>query len=393
MLVPNLLSYRGSCVVTDPKGELFQLTAAHRKKRFKHRIVRLDPFEVCGPGADTFNSMDMIDADSPHLIDQAREQANALVIRTGNEHEPHWNDSAELVLTAMIAFVAAVERRPEMRNLQTVRKLLASKARYQKAIAAMQQFDVCGGMLKRAGDLLTWHVDRELGSILSTVHRQTAFLDSQTVAAGTARSSFVPRKLRSERMTVYLILPHDRLVTQAALMRLWVGGLLRAVASGGANERNPVVLFLLDEAAHVGHIQIIEYAVTIMRGMGVRLWFFFQSVGQLTKCFGDRASVFLDNIDMQQFFGVNALETAEVISKKTGDCTVVNHSRQGGTSWSQPTGGAVGQNQGQNSGNTGFSVSELGRPLIHPDEVMRLPEDTAVIFHRNWPVIFCRLIK
>ena len=38
-----------------------------------------------------------------------------------------------------------------------------------------------------------------------------------------ARSSFDPRRIRHEPTTVYLILPFDRLATQSALMRLWVG--------------------------------------------------------------------------------------------------------------------------------------------------------------------------
>lgn len=61
----NLLSYLGSCVVTDPKGELFGLTAGHRRRKLGHRVVRLDPFSLGGPGADTFNPLDLIEADSP----------------------------------------------------------------------------------------------------------------------------------------------------------------------------------------------------------------------------------------------------------------------------------------------------------------------------------------
>ena len=67
LLVPNLLHYRGSCVVTDPEGELAMLTGEHRRTRFGHRIVKLDPFGVCGPGAaaDTFNPLDLIDCGIP----------------------------------------------------------------------------------------------------------------------------------------------------------------------------------------------------------------------------------------------------------------------------------------------------------------------------------------
>ena len=97
VLVPNLLSYIFSCVVTDPKCELFKITSAHRRRKFKHRIVRVDPFGLGGPGADTFNPMDLIDPKSPHLIDQARDLASMLVVRTGKENETYWNDMAEAV--------------------------------------------------------------------------------------------------------------------------------------------------------------------------------------------------------------------------------------------------------------------------------------------------------
>lgn len=392
VLVPNLLSYRPSCVVTDPKSELFQLTGLIRQNCFKHRVVRLDPFGLAGPGSDALNPLDLIDPNSPQLIEQCRDLANMLVVRTRNEHEPHFNDAAELVLTAFIAFVAACETAPEHRNLQTVRDIVSSRARFAKAIEAMQKSTACGGILQRYGHLLTWFVDRELGSVLTTVQRHTIFLDSQAVSENTSRSTFDPRRLRDERMTIYLCLPHDRLETLSQLQRMWIGSILRAVASRGPDERNPV-LFLLDEAGHLGHIQALEDAVTMLRGMGVRLWFFFQSVGQLSKCFGDRASIFLDNIDTQQFFGMNAIESADLISKRLGDATITTESFQQGTSYSRSTGGGGQQQSGQHSTSSTTSYSEMARRLLKPEEVIRLPEDMVIIFHRNLPPILASLVK
>jgi type IV secretion system protein VirD4 len=387
VLVPNLLSHRGSCVVTDPKGELFKLTAAHRRRKFKHRIIRLDPFGLGGPGADTFNPLDLIDANAPDFLDQCRDLANALVVRTGQEHEPHWNDSAELILTSFIAFVAACETSPEHRHLQTVRDLVSSRDKFTKSVAAMQQSDV----LQRQGHLLNWYQEKELSSIMSTVQRHSAFLDSPAVAACTLRSSFDPRELRSGRMTAYLILPPERLVSLAPLMRMWVASILRTLARGTASERNPV-LFLIDEAAHLGHIQALEDAVTLMRGYGIRLWFFFQSLGQLTKCFGDHAPVFLDNIDTQQYFGVNAYESAEAISKRMGDATITSESYNSTSGHSRSYGGK-GQEGGNVSTGTSVTISEMGRRLLKPEEIMCLPEDLAVVFHRNLPPICARLLR
>ena len=68
-------------------------------------------------------------------------------------------------------------------------------------------------------------------------------------------------------MTLYIIMPSDKMVVWAGLQRLWLGCLLRIITRGVASERNPV-LFLVDECAHIGKMQALEDAVTLMRGPG-----------------------------------------------------------------------------------------------------------------------------
>jgi type IV secretion system protein VirD4 len=393
VLVPNLLAYQGSCVVTDPKGELFKLTAGHREHWFGHRIICLDPFGICGAWSDTFNPLDLMDPNSPTLLDECRDLANMLVVRAGTEHEPHWNDSAELILTAFIAYVCVCESSPHERNLQLVRDLVSSREKFARAVAAMQQSDACGGLMKRLGNLMSWFVDKELGSVLTTVQRHTIFLDTPTVAASTVASSFDAAAIRRQPTTVYLVLPGEQLETLAPLLRMWIGCLLRAVTRGGADERDPV-LFLLDEAGHLGRVKALENAVSLARGYGVRLWFIFQSMGQLTRCFGDAATDFLNNIDTQQYFGVNTVQTAEEISKRIGDATVLVESLNRTTSRSRPSGpGGHGHESGQVSTSTSVTTSEVARRLVKAEEVIRLPDDLALVFHRNLPPIPCRLVR
>ena len=391
VLIPNLLSYLWSCVVIDPKCELFHITSRHRRRKFKHQCVRLDPFELGGPGSDTFNPIDMIDPNSPHLIDQARDLASMLVVRTGKEHEPYWNDMAEAVLTTFIAFVAACEKTPEFRNMQTVRELVCNRNKFTAALELMRNSDACEGMLSRQATSLSWLVDRELGSVLASVQRHTNFLDSPAISRSTSSSSFDPRKLRIKRMTVYLVMPPDKLKSHAPLQRMWVGTILRAVAMGGANERNPV-LFLLDEVGHIGHIQALEDAVTLLRGYGIRLWFFFQSLGQVTECLGEHAQTFLDNIGTQQFFGINAYDSAEALSKRLGDTTIANESFNSTSGRSRSYGGKDQDGRNVSTGD-GVTISEMGRALARPDEITRCPEDMAWIFHENLPPIRARLLR
>ena len=267
VLVPNLLSYDGNCVVIDPKGELFKLTAEHRQKQFGHTIVRLDPARLYGPGADSFNPFDWIDPKRPDFIDVCRDLANMLVVRTGKEMDPHWCDSAENVICAFIAYICALEGNPAARNLRGVRAQIASRENYARALEVMQQHDGFYGVLEELGHSLTWHVDKELGSrhdACPAVHqhlRRSAGRRMHRLDAASIRC-----ELRTGRMTVYLITPADKMVVWAGLQRLWLGCLLRIITQGVPTEKNPV-LFLVDECcpyrqdagagrcrdAHAGH--------------------------------------------------------------------------------------------------------------------------------------------
>ncbi len=389
VIIPNLLSYRHSCVCTDPKGELYMLTGSHRRQHFGHRIIRLDPFGLCGPGSDTFNPLEFIDDKADDFLDQCRDLADMVIIRSGKEPDPHWNDAARLVTCAFILYVCACEDKPEKRTLDTVRDLVSSRHSFAKAIEIMQQVESHGGVVQRQGHMLTWFVDRELGSVLTTVQRQTEFLDGPLIQKNTASSSFSPLWLRTGFVTIHLVLPEDKLETLAPLMRLWIGVILRTITRK-PSERNPV-LFFLDEAAHIGKIKILETAVTLMRGMGIRLWFVFQSIQQLNECYGDKAKTILDNIDTQQYFAINSYEDAEEKSKRIGDTTISLASYGENAGHSQQTGGS-GPPSGSLSGGWNTNVSDTGRRLFKPEELIVLPEDFALVFHRNLPVIPAKLL-
>ena len=83
-------------------------------------------------------------------------------------------------------------------------------------------------------------------------------------------------------------------------------------------------------------MEVLQNALTLMRGYGIRIWLFFQSLDQMKVCYGEHANVMLDNLATQQFFGINSLETADHLSKRLGDTTILVESRNGSTSTSRP---------------------------------------------------------
>ena len=132
--------------------------------------------------------------------------------------------------------------------------------------------------------------------------------------------------------------------------------------------------------------------MTLKRGMGMRLWFVFQSLGQLKTTFGDKAPTILDSIGTQQYFGISSPETAKEISERIGTATVGTASANTSTSSSRPFGDAK-QQGGNLSTSDGVTYNEIGRRLYLPEEILTLPSDLMLIFHKNLPVIPARLVK
>ncbi|MBI1347060.1 TraM recognition domain-containing protein [bacterium] len=388
-VIPFLLAADESAVIVDFKGENSQITAEHRRKMFGHQIVVLDPFKLVSQAPQTFNPLDFISKDSPTAIDECRDLAEALVIRTGQERDPHWVDSAEAWIAALIALVVYYGE-PNDRSLQTVRTLLSSPDKLEMAIKLMCSSDAWDGMLARMGSQLTHFEGKERGSTLTTTSRFLRFLDTLAVSDSTKTSSFNPDDLRRGKTTVYLILPPEHQRAQSPLLRMWIGSLLRAVVRGGLQEQNKVH-FVLDEAASLGHMEALDDAVDKYRGYGVRLQFYFQSVSQLRKCFPDgQDQTLLSNVS-QVFFGINDLPTAEYVSNRLGEETIVVHS--GGTSTGRSQQSSKESLSHTSSSNENANWAQQGRKLLKPDEVLALSDRTVLTFTPGVPPIWTNRIR
>src|SRR5262249_55588514 len=156
--------------------------------------------------------------------------------------------------------------------------------------------------------------------VLTTVGRHLRFLDTPAVRESTSWSTFDPAILLAGGVTVYLILTPDHLRAQSGLLRTWIGSLMRAVIRGGL-DRQRKIHFILDESSSLGHLDCIDDAVDKFRGYGAHLQFYFQSLGQLKKCFpGGQDQTLLSNVT-GVFFGVNDNATADYVSARLGDET------------------------------------------------------------------------
>ncbi|EOT6071651.1 type IV secretory system conjugative DNA transfer family protein [Escherichia coli] len=389
-VIPHLLEYPGSCIVLDVKGENAAVTARARRN-LGHAVHVVDPFSVNGNTSASFNVLDGLDVSNPDCVGEALILAESLVISEAKGDGVHFDESAKILLQGLLLHVAGLDE-PERRNLGELRRLLTGGEDALFELFGMMAADESAafGIPARAANTIMGMADKERGSVLSTARRNTAFLDDPRIAAALARSDFDLSAIKSELMTVYLVMPANRIRPNARFIRLFVGSVISAVTAS-AKQPPYRVSFVLDEFAQLGYMKAIEDAVSLMRGYGLAFWVFLQDLSQLKGVY-PRWQTFLAN-SAKVFFGTDDYDTAKYVSDSLGKATIEfethNKGKSSGSSNTFSEQGSSGMNRGKSSGT---SQQFTGRELLTPDEVMRLgPEKPIVLVKGEYPYLLDRL--
>lgn len=394
LVIPFLKTCPDSTVVIDFKGELARATMADRRA-MGHTVVLLDPYKVVTDKPDTFDPIDFIDPASPTALDDCRDGGEALVVRTGEEKDPHWNDKAESVIAALLAAVVYCGKKElGTRSLQTISDILSNPKTVEAVKVSMQK---CGGLLARwAGQLENLKGD-EKSSVMSTVDRHLRFLTTPSIAASTSSSSFDPAMLKKGNMTIYAILPPDRMRAQAGILRMWMGSFFRAVIQCGLDETKKV-FFELDECAALGSMRQLDDAIDKYRGYGIRLNLNFQSLGQLKTSFPvDQGQTLLSNCS-KIFMGCNDIQTAEFVSKSLGNETILVQGWSSNSGWGTNRGTTSGhgysESSGTNeSGGTSSDLRQQSKELLRPEQVLCLDQRLAILLTPGLRPLITRVVR
>ncbi len=376
-IIPNLLDYPGSVVVTDPKGENYYVTARYRRERLGHEVVALDPFELTQAVNLTtfaFNPLDLIDLASPDYVETAMMMADMIVARHGFDRDPHWNDEARALIYAFILYAAGLPDRSR-RHLVEVRRLLTQRPDDLEETLTQMLESPIEQVREGAGRVLQ-KADRERSGVFSTAHRHTHFLSSPRMEGVLTSTSFEIMDLLGGRLTLYLVLPREHLSAFAPWLRLMVSCCYfacthNALARGGTERR---VLFLLDEFANLGYMENIKEAISLGAGYGITLWLILQDLAQLRREYRHEWESFVANSDVIQAFAIQDPFTSDQVAKMLGEMTV----------WSRRV-----RAQGRREGGRFLrDYEEKSRPLVRADELRRLhPRRQLLLVRPYQPVV------
>lgn len=372
-LVGNLMTYGGSAIILDPKGELFDLTADAR--RAFGPVYRLAPYARPGdPPSDRYNPLDEVD----HPVElgaRSRRLAEMLIVREGDRgaaSAAFWENQAINLLTALIMATiefAAKTQRPDTRTLAEVMRLaslpiLGSQPRkpaireyIEDQLLLMAQSST-NPFVRQQGMAFMGLDPKTLGGFLAEINANLAFFSGHPgFAATTAASDFKLADLAHAPATVYLTIPFKEMPSSFRFLRAMVG-LAFAALEEQREATEASVLFVLDEFAALRRMEFMKDAVAQMRSSGAWLWFLVQDLAQLDTEYGDAANVFLSQTDHQVYFGATLDQrTKTYLSTALGVTTFAY--RDASVSWQH----SIGTSDGVSESPTQVGGVNLGRSV------------------------------
>lgn len=367
-VLPNLLDYEGPVVCIDPKGENAAITA-RRRREMGQDVHLLDPWHLVTKNPASFNPLQWLDEKDPHFTDDAMMLADTLVM---NDRQDHWQLEATALIAGVVMYVAAHEP-DSRRNLLRVNHLLAlPQDKFGDLLTAMMESHIPA--IKRCAAKFKGKAPNEASGVLSSAQSHLHFLESDSIGKVLEKSSFDLRDLKNEekKMSIFLVLPAEKLASHSRWLRLMISLTLAALVREKRPMKKPV-LFLLDEFAALGQLKMVETAMGLMRGYGVKLWPILQDLSQLRGSYPKAWESFIANAGTIQVFGTNDQSTADYFSRMAGQTTVM----------------AGSESHGSTRNSSSRSYSRMGRALFQPDEIRRINPVDQILFVQGMHPFIC----
>lgn len=385
IVIPTLLAWPESTVVYDIKGENWAKTAGFRSQSGQI-CFKFSPVEP--EHSSRFNPLAEIRLFTDRDVSDAQNIANMLV-RTGEDspQERYWQDAAASITAGMIlhvCYAAALEGRPaslsELAGVFTrpgfnFRETLTELLNYRHDKNNVHNWRLPTGEPTRTHPVVKEKVqemldkeDKDFSGVLSTAKTALTLYSDPLVSRTTSASDFTIQDLvnRDRPVSLYLVVPPSDKIRLRPLMRLIFTMIVNRLTEkldfqGPEQLRNKHrLLFLIDEFPSLKRMEIFADALSYMAGFGLKAYLITQDIRQIVDEYGHNESI-VSNCQVRVAFAPNQYDTAELLSKMTGTQTI----RKASFNFS-------GSRMSPMLNHVSTHMDEIERPLMTPDEIMRL---------------------
>jgi type IV secretion system protein VirD4 len=382
LVVPTLLTWPGSAIVHDIKGENWQITSGFRAKH--GRVLLFDPTNA---KSSAYNPLLEVRRGEWEVRD-VQNIADILVDPEGSlEKRNHWEKTSHALLVGAILHVLYAEAD---KTLAGVAAFLSDPKRpIESTLAAMMKTAHLGEsgthpVIASAARELLNKSDNERSGVLSTAMSFLGLYRDPVVAEVTRRCDWRIGEMVSGKRpsTLYLVVPPSDIARTKPLIRLILNQIGRRLTEDlQAKGKRHRVLLMLDEFPALGRLDFFESALAFMAGYGLKSFLIAQSLNQIEKAYGPNNSI-LDNCHVRVSFATNDERTAKRVSDALGTATEMRAMKN-----------YAGHRLSPWLGHLMVSRSETARPLLTPGEVMQLPPADEIIMVAGTPPIRAKKVR
>ena len=367
--IPNAYQCLGSYIFTDPKGELYDRTAGYLKSQgYDIKVLNL----VRPQYSDGYNPLMHISSELD--VDVI---ANTVVKgqkAEGGNSDPFWDDSAEMLLKALIYYLMAT-RPEEEQNLASCAELVRAAnnkggSNLLSELMSQLPYDHPARMNYKSIEIAP---EKTYSSILSTLQSKLGKFDSKEIAELTSTDTIDFEEIGTKKTAVYVI-SSDTHTAYDFLLTIFFSQMIQQLydfADQNGGKLKQRTYFILDEFANIGKIPDFDKKISTSRSRGISFSVILQTVDQLEAVYEKSYETIMGNCDTHLFLGSNSYKTLEYFSKQLGEKTIERDS--------------VSINRDRQNWKTGKSVSDqvMARALMTPDELRRLDNDLCIIFEKG----------
>lgn len=371
LVVPTLLSWTGSAIIHDIKGENWTLTAGWRSKF--SRTYRFDPTSTM---TIRYNPLHEIRRGQREVSD-VQNIADILVDPESEKLKAnHWEKTANALMVGSILHILYAE---DDKSLSGLVKFLSHPTRsIDETIELMLQTNHVGTeecpevhpQIAQYAREVKDKTPAERSGVVSTALTCLQLYRDPVVANATSVCDFRLDELTNGHnpISLYLAVPPSDISRTKPLIRLMLNQIGRRLTEGTDDApRAHDVLFMLDEFPALGRLDFFESALGYMASYGLRAFLITQSLNQIDKAYGQYNAI-LDHCHVRVAFATNDERTAKRISDALGATTEQRAMRN-----------YTGHRLAPFLSHVMVSRQETARQLLTPGEVMQLPEDDELV--------------
>ncbi|TKW61159.1 MAG: type IV secretory system conjugative DNA transfer family protein [Blastochloris viridis] len=378
--IPTLLTSRNSFIISDLKGELFDLTAPTRST-----FSRVWYFNPTNKNTARFNifAANMM---PKSILDYSGHVLNAahIIIEAPQKGEDYFTKAARdafAFFAQWLIWKNGETSLPEIRSkilssediAWTVEEMIAD-LEGEGALSSHNDWEEFGaGIIQKLVEdgrstLVAARSEEQWAGVMGTLSTALQpFSDPRIAAATSGPSDLNALDLKKECTSIYLVIPDKDLARLSPIVTLIFEALGSQLISELPKPGQIPVTFLLDEFIRLGKLKQVKELPAISRGYRVNAVFIAQDFQQIADKYGREAvSIFNSTCAYKVIFRQNDLKTAKDISDTIGNFTTTKLS----TSRSA---------KGVLKTDKSTSESEEGLALVSAQEILNLSKEESIV--------------